>query len=351
MIEIQTNISLKTYNTFAVDVQADFFVEVNNEQDIFDLISTDVFATQPRLILGGWANILFTKNFEWLVIKVSLLGKNVIKEEDNLVYIKAGAGENRHETMMRALEQWYVWWENLVLIPGQVGSAPVGNIGAYGKEAKDIIYEVEGIDVTTKEKKVWTNSACEFTYRESIFKKALKDKVIITAVTFVFEKQTDDYVPNIQYNDIQNIIWTKWIDPNDITAQEVANIIISIRENKLPDWTKVGTAGSFFKNPIVEKQQYEKLLRKYPNLKWNEIHNSEFWILHSAFKLSAGQLIELAGFKWKFEWPVGTYNNHALIIVNNGGASGPEIRAFAQAIQKKVLELFGVTLEPEVIIL
>lgn len=345
---IQKNISLKSYNTFGVDIHADFFVEVKNKQDILDLISTDVFATQPHIILWWWANILFTKDYAWLAVKVSLLGKEVVKSEGNMVYVKAGAGENRHEVMMRSLEQWYVWGENLVLIPGNVWSSPVGNIGAYGKEAKDIIAEVEWIDIVTQEKKVRTNSQCEFAYRDSIFKNALKNKVIITAVTFVFEKQSQDYVPNIQYNDIQNLIGERNIDPTEITALQVANLIIEIREKKLPDRTKIGTAGSFFKNPVVSKDQYEKLLMKYEGLKWNEVHDPEHSI---AFKLSAGQLIELAGFKWKSEWPVATYDKHALIIVNNGGASGPEIRAFAQSIQTKVQELFGVMLEPEVIIM
>ncbi len=351
MIYIQKNVSLKSYNTFAVDVQTDFFVEVKYEQEIFDLISTDVFASQPHLILGGGANILFTKDYHGLIIKNSLMGKTIIKEENNLVYVNIWAGENWHETMMWSLEQWFVWGENLVLIPGNVWSAPVGNIGAYGKEAKDIIYEVEGIDLTTGQKKTRSNSACAFGYRDSIFKNTLKNKVIITAVTFVFEKQSANYVPNIQYNDIQNLIWERNIDPTEITALQVANLIIEIREKKLPDRTKIGTAGSFFKNPVVTKDQYEQLLLKYPQLKWNEVHGSEFWILNSAFKLSAGQLIELAGFKGKTIGNVGTYQHHALIIVNNGGASGLEIRAFAQSIQKKVKEMFDVQLEPEVIIM
>ncbi|MCX6824459.1 MAG: UDP-N-acetylmuramate dehydrogenase [candidate division SR1 bacterium] len=343
MIEIQKNISLKPYNTFAVDVQADFFAEVKNEQDILDLISTDIFATQPHLILGGGANILFTKDYAGLVVKVSLMGKKMVKEEDNKVYVQIGAGENRHEIMIWSLEQGYVGGENLVSIPGQVGSAPVGNIGAYGKEVKDIIYAVEGIDIATKEKKVRTNNECIFGYRESIFKNALKNKIIITAVTFIFAKQSSDYAPNIQYNDIQENVASLGIDTSKITAQEVANIIITIREGKLPDRKKIGTAGSFFKNPVVEKDQFEKLLVKYPQLKGNEVANG--------IKLSAGQLIEFSGFKGKSEGPVATYDKHALIIVNNGGASGPEIRTFAQSIQKKVLELFDISLEPEVIIM
>ncbi len=344
MIEIQKNISLKPYTTFAVDAKADFFVELHNEQDIFDLIWTDIFATQPRLILWWGANILFTKNYQGVVMKISLLGKTIMSEDNNTVSIKVGAGENRHEVMMRSLAQWYVGGENLILIPGEVWAAPVGNIGAYGKEAKDIITAVEGIDLVTQEKKTWKNNECKFGYRESIFKHELKDRIIITAVTFVFQKAAANYLPEIQYNDIQNMIGKKWMDPTTITAQEVANIIIEIREDKLPDWKKTGTAGSFFKNPVITKQQYELLLQIYPLLKWNETPTS-------GFKLSAGQLIELAGFKGKTEWSVSTYHKHALVIINTGGATGSEIRAFAQSIQKKVLEMFEVSLEPEVIIL
>ncbi len=355
-MQIKKNFWLKAYNTFTVDVQADFFVEIKDEQEIFDLISMDVFSTQARLILGGGANILFTKNYKWLVVKISLLGKKVIKEKWNKIYIKVGAGENWHDFVMWTLEQWYVGAENMVFIPGQVWSAPVGNIGAYGTETKDILYEVEGIDIETQEKKVRTNTECNFAYRESIFKKELKNKVIITAVIFILEKESNTYIPNSQYTDIQNFIAEHTIEAREITAQKVADIIVKIREGKLPDWKKIGTAGSFFKNPVITTDLFVKLLVNYPELKWNIIQgknvHSTFNIQHSTLiKLSAGQLIDLAGYKWKFKWPVGTYNNHALIIVNTGGASGEEIRAFAQSIQKKVLELFEVELEPEVIIL
>lgn len=357
---IQEHVSLKNYNTFAVDLQADFFVEVNNEQDIFDLIWTDVFATNSHLILGAGANILFTKNYNGLVIKISLLGKEIVKEEGNKVYVKVWAGENRHEVMMRALSQWYVGGENMVLIPGQIWSAPVGNIGAYGKETKDIVYEVEWIDIVSKEKKIRTNDACKFAYRDSIFKHEMKDKVIITAVTFVFEKQTSSYLPTIQYQDIQERITNEWKDPLSISAQEVANIIITIRESKLPDRNKTGTAWSFFKNPIITQEQFEKLLVNYPKLKWNIVQDKLTLNpppstlnpqLSTLYKLSAWQLIELAGYKGKQQWNVATYEKHALVIINTGGARGEEIRAFAQAIQQKVLEMFGVMLEPEVIII
>lgn len=353
-MEIQEQVSLKPYNTFAVDVQADFFVEVYTEQDIFDLISTDVFATHPHLILWSGANILFTKNYAGLVIKIDLLDKKIVKEDNDTVWVKVGAGEDRHEFMMRTLDQGYVWGENLVLIPGQVGSAPVGNIGAYGKETKDIVYEVEGIDLVTKEKKTRSHSACQFGYRDSIFKQALKNKVIITAVTFVLKKESPEYIPNIQYSDIQERIGEQGLDPLTISAQEVADIIITIRESKLPDRRKIGTAWSFFKNPVIEKDQFEELLLKHSQLKWNAVLPTH-WKLEirnwELIKLSAGQLIELAGYKGKQVGAVATYVKHALIIVNMGGASGGEIRAFAQSIQEKVKEMFGVLLEPEVIIM
>lgn len=322
---------------------AEYFVEIKYEQEIFDLISTEIFAHHPHFILWWGANILFTKNYRGVLIKISLLGKEIIKEENTSIYVKVGAGENRHETMMRALTQWYVWGENMVLIPGQVWSAPVGNIGAYGSEAKDIIAEVEWIDIETQEKKVRSHDECVFGYRDSIFKHALQDKIIITSVTFVFKKNSSDYIPNIQYKDIQDMLAAIGKDPQHISAQDVADIIITIRKNKLPDRTQIGTAGSFFKNPVIEKKQFDELVITYPELKWNPTTEG--------IKLSAGQLIELAGYKGKSAWAVATYAKHALVIINTGGASGEEIMNFAQAIQKKVLELFGVMLEPEVILM
>lgn len=345
-MEILHNISLKPYTTFALDVHADFFVDITQEQDIYDLISSDIFATQPHIILGWWANILFTQDYHGLIIKVSLLGKQIVKEDDSCVYLKVGAGENRHETIMRSLQHGYVGWENLVLIPGQVGAAPVGNIWAYGKEAKDIVYEVEGIDLSTQQKHTRTNQECWFGYRTSIFKQSLPH-ILITAVTFVFPKQTFDYRPTLQYNDIQERIWTLGLDPTTISAKEVAQLIIEIRQNKLPDYTKLGTAWSFFKNPIISQQEFESLILTYPLLKGTLVEATHSRPL---IKLSAGQLIELAGFKGQRVGDAGTYEKHALILINYGTASGPEIWAFAQSIQKKVLDMFGVHLEPEVIV-
>ena len=356
MTQIQENVSLQEYNTFHVDVKARFFVDIKEEQDILDLISTDVFTQYPHLILGGGANILFTKDYEGIVIKVSLMGKESIGEYNDALYVKVGAGEDRHETMMRSLEKGYAGGENLVLIPGQVGSAPVGNIWAYGKEAKDIIHQVEGIDLQTGEKKVLSNEDCHFAYRDSIFKHELKGRFLITHVVFVFQKITDEYIADIHYADIQKAIADQGKDPLKITPSELADIIIAIREQKLPDRTKVWTAWSFFKNPIVTKDQYDKLLQKYPELKWNILQqdhqHSTLSIQHSTLvKLSAWQLIDLIGYKWKANGPVGTYANHALVLINEWWASGQDVINFAQEIQKKVLEQFDVILEPEVIVI
>jgi UDP-N-acetylmuramate dehydrogenase len=355
-MQIQENISLLDYNTFHVDVKARFFVDIKEEQDVLDLISNEVFTQYPHVILGDGANILFTRDYEGLVIKVSLMGKEVIWEYNDLLYVQVGAGENRHETMMRSLEKWYAGGENLVFIPGQVGAAPVGNIWAYGKEAKDIIHQVEGIDLQTWEKKMFSDEDCHFAYRDSIFKRELKDRILITHVVFVFQKITDAYIADIKYADIQKAIADQDKDPLKISPWEVADIIIAIREQKLPDRTKVGTAWSFFKNPIVTKEQYEKLLQKYPELKWNILQqdnqNSALNIQNSTLvKLSAWQLIDLIGYKWRANGPVGTYANHALVLINEWWANGQDIMNFAQKIQKKVLEQFGVMLEPEVVII
>lgn len=347
MMDIQRNVSLRPYTTFAVDVTADWFVDLKQAQDILDLCKSDIFASSPHIILWWGANILFTKDYKGLVIKVSLLGKNIVYEDDTNVHIKVGAWENRHDMIMRSLAQGYVWGENLVLIPGQVWAAPVGNIWAYGKEAKDIIYEVEGIDLRTQESSTRTNAECQFGYRTSIFKRELKH-ILITAVTFIFQKQTESYIPTIQYRDIQQRITDLGKDPDHLSALEVAHLIIDIREHKLPDRTKIGTAGSFFKNPVIEVDHFQRLIETYPALIGNTFQEPD--MDHPQIKLSAGQLIELAWFKWCKIWSVGTYNRHALILVNYGGATWPEIWAFAQSIQKKVLDMFWVHLEPEVII-
>jgi UDP-N-acetylmuramate dehydrogenase len=323
-------------------------VELRNEDELQHLISNDVRINNPHLLLGGWANILFAKDYEGLVVKINLKWRELIAEKWWIILAKVGAGEDWHETMMWLLEQWYVWWENLVAIPWTVWAAPLGNIWAYGKEAKDIIYTVEWIDLISWEKKIFTNEDCDFAYRDSIFKHELAGRFLITSVTFQLQKDHPNYQPNTDYKDVQQAIASQWLEKP--SALEVAHIIIEIRKNKLPDRHNVWTAGSFFKNPIVEKSAYENLLQKYPDLIWRPIENSELWTIHSTLtKLSAGQLIELAELKWYRQWYVGTSEKHALILINYEWWTWADIVQFAELIQKKVLVQFAVQLEPEVL--
>ena len=349
---LQENISLKQYNTFQVDAKAKFFCEVRIEEEIKELISHDVWTQYPHFILGGGANILFTKDYEWLIIKTSLLGKEILEEKNGFIYVRAWAGEDWHETMMRTLEQWLVGGENLVFIPGQVGSAPVGNIGAYGKEAKDIIFSVEWIDLISGEEKILSNEDCHFVYRDSIFKHELKDRFLITSVIFQLQKDSPNYIPDTQYKDIQQAIASQWL--HQVSGLEVAHIIIEIRKDKLPDRHEVGTAGSFFKNPVIDQEHYNTLLQEYPNLIWREIDNAiqdqASSIKHQALvKLSAGQLIDLAWLKWYRQGDAGISPQHALVVINYGNASGEDIVHLAREIQEKVFDQFAVQLEPEVI--
>jgi len=340
-MQIQKNISLKQYNTFQIDAKAKFFAEVKSKEEIQSLISNEVWTRYPHLILGGGANILFTKDYEGLVVKVSLLGKEIIEEKDGFVSVKAGAGEDWHETMMRMLEQGIVGCENLVYIPWTVGSAPVGNIGAYGKEAKDIIFSVEWIDLISGETKVLSNTECEFDYRESIFKREFKGRFLITSVIFQLQKETPGYQADIAYKDIQQAIASQWL--GNISGLEVAKMIIEIRKKKLPDRHEVWTAGSFFKNPVIDQEHYNTLVQKYPDLIWWEINNLQ------SIKLSAGQVIDLAGLKWYREGHVGVSEHHALVLINYGWWTGDAIVHLAEMIQKKVLSQFGIHLEPEVL--
>ena len=338
MLNIKKSYSLKRHNTFHVDVKADFFVEVFSENDVLELLKSDVLKTNKFLILGWGANILFTQDFAGLIIKVSIPGKEVISETRNEVIVKVGAGEDRHEFVLRCVEHNRCGAENLAYIPGQIGSAPVQNIWAYGVEAKDIISAVEGINIETWEKIVLTNHDCAFAYRDSIFKHQQRNKIIITAVQFYLQKRTPTYPYKTDYKDIQPLL-----SGQQLSLRKIMQTVVDIRKSKLPDRKNIWTAWSFFKNPVVTKDQYEKLLEKYPTLIW---HGS--W---NMIKLVAGQLIELTGYKGAIEWSVGTYDKHALIIVNNGEATGQEIRDFAKTIQQKVLERFVVTLEPEVIVM
>lgn len=339
MMIIQENISLKNYNTFWVDVKARFFVKIKSEEDILELMKSDVWRDNKRFILWWWANVLFKWDYDGLVIKNEIMWKEIIKENKNTVLVKAWAGEDWPGWIDRCVENNLWWIENLALIPWSVGASPIGNIWAYGVEVKDIINEVEGINLQTWKKEKLKNSECKFWYRDSIFKNEYKDKLIVTQVIWKLQKVDDSYQFNINYSDIKRKIDEWKINIANLNVKDIADMISTIRRSKLPDWKKVWTAWSFFKNPVVSKEEFLVLKAKYDSLMGFDFEDK--------IKLSAWQLIEISWFKWAKIGKVGTYQYHALVIVNEWGTA-QEIVNFASSIQNKVKDIFWVWLEPEV---
>lgn len=336
---VQENISLKKYNTLWIDAKAKFFVVIKNEEDIFELIESKVWKENKRFVLWWGANTLFMSDFDWLIVKNEIEWKELIKQEWDNILVKSWAWEDRPEFVNRCVEKNYGWIENLAMIPWCVWASPIGNIWAYGVEVKDLIDEVQWINSINGEKIKLKNSECKFWYRDSIFKNELKDQIIVTNVTWKLKIANENYELNINYNDIKRKIDEWNINIASLSVKDIATMISEIRNSKLPDWKIIWTAGSFFKNPVISKSDFESLKKKYDNLLWFDFEDK--------IKLSAWQLIELAGFKWMKRWKVGTYQYHALIIINEWW-SGEDVIEFASSIQSKVKEMFGVDLEPEV---
>ena len=341
MLNFQENTDLIRYTTFWVQAKTKLFVEINSESDFLDLLETWEWKNNQHLFLGTGANILFTKDFDWLVVKINILWKNIVEKNDNNVVVEVGAGEDRNNFVERTIDQWWAWIENMISIPSSVGAAAFGNIGAYGMEAKDRIVSVSGINTTTKETTTISNSDCSFWYRESVFKQQFKDNFLITRVRFNLDVYTPDYILNTNYKDVQQYIADS---RKEINIKTVSQAISEIRESKLPDRKTLWTAGSFFKNPIVSKERVALLRTNFVHLVSFDIPDDPAYV-----KLSAGQLIELAGFKWYKKGNVGVYDKHALILVNHGWATGKEIVDLAGEIQDSVQEMFWVSLSPEVI--
>lgn len=288
------------------------------------------------------SNMLLTQErFDGLVIHNQLLGKDTLHEEEDFVVVRVGAGEGWHDFVMRTVLQGRGGVENLALIPGSVWAAPMQNIGAYGVEVKDVIEFVEYVDLSDGSTHILDNSSCQFGYRDSVFKRDLKENAFISYVVFKLYKTIGKwYQLQLDYKDIQVEMEQRWLAVEQISVKDVADMITVIRRRKLPDWTQIGTAGSFFKNPVVSVEEFQKLKDKEPVLVGYEVVG---WI-----KLSAGQLIELAGLKGIEKWSVGTYKNHALVLVHHGWGKGSDIVNLAQEIQHTVHAKFGVWLDPEV---
>jgi UDP-N-acetylmuramate dehydrogenase len=332
--------SLKQHNTFGIDATATQFADVTDVAALREWCSRRADKTQP-LVIGGGSNVLITRDvIEEPVLRIAPRGIRVIEDADESVLIEAMAGEPWHEFVMWTLSQGFCGLENLSLIPGYVGAAPVQNIGAYGVEIKDSCERVIAIDVRDGSERIFSNADCKFEYRDSVFKQFdathPRDRFIITAVQFRLSRS---FTPHLSYGDIQSELAAMNVAPIRATAQDVSRAVIAIRSRKLPDPAVIGNAGSFFKNPIVPKNQADELSAKFPDIRPYQLGDQS--------KIAAGWLIDKAGWKGRSLGAAGVHANHALVLVNRGGASGAELWALAQAIRFDVREKFGIELEPE----
>ena len=334
-MEIHHDFSLKKYNTFGIEAKAKSFVSVKNVNELKTIIENN--KNEKKFILGGGSNMLLTKNIDALVIHLNLKGIKIIDENDDFAWVESQAGENWHEFVMWTIEHNFGGLENLSLIPGNVGTTPIQNIGAYGVEIKDTFVVCDALHIETLETSTFTNIGCKFGYRESVFKNELKDEFIITSVVFKLTKHAHQL--NTSYGAIETELAEKNIQ--NPTLRDVSNAVIAIRQSKLPDPKILGNSGSFFKNPIVLKTDFEKIQKKFPEMPFYKVSENEV-------KVPAGWLIEQAGFKGKRFGDAGIHKNQALVLVNYGNATGQEILAVARNIQKTIFEKYGIAIEAEV---
>ena len=334
-MQVSKNTSLKAFNTFGVDAKANEFVAFSSVAQLEHIAKEHLASGSPYLILGAGSNILFTQDYNGLVLKNEILGIDVVEENDEFVFVKAGAGVNWHQFVLHCIEHDWGGVENLSLIPGTVGAAPVQNIGAYGVELKDVLHVLHAWDIKQQQLVELNNADCVFGYRNSVFKQSHKGAMVICDVVF---KLTKKHTVKIGYGAIKDQLITHGISAP--TIRDVSNAVIAIRSSKLPDPNEIGNAGSFFKNPVVGKLFFEHLQKCYPDVVAYPSGNE--------MKLAAGWLIEQAGWKGFHEGSVGCYEKQALVLVNFDGATGAEILALAKRIQASVKGKFDVELEMEV---
>ena len=334
-MNIQENISLKPYNTFGIDAKAKYFVEITGLAQLQKVL--ELKAYPERFIISGGSNLLLTKDIDALVIYINLKGKTIVEEDESTVEIKAMAGENWHELVLWTLEKGYGGLENLSLIPGNTGTAPIQNIGAYGVELKDVFVSCAAMEIATGELVSFDLPACEFGYRDSIFKRKAKNKYIITSVNLKLTKR--NHVLNTGYGAIEAELKEKGIVYP--TMRDISNAVIAIRQSKLPDPNILGNSGSFFKNPVISKKKLDKILKRYPKAPHYDTGKD-------TYKVPAGWLIEQCGFKGKRFGDAGVHEKQALVLVNYGSATGKELLELASRIQREVSEKFGIAIEPEV---
>lgn len=334
-MQVAENFSLKQYNTFGVDVMARKFISVHSTEELRDVLQ-QAYASEI-FVLGGGSNMLLTKDIDKTVIHIGLKGIELISESRDDVVLKVGAGENWHQFVLYCIEKGYGGLENLSLIPGNVGTAPVQNIGAYGVELKDSFESCEAMRIQTLEVETFSAEQCEFDYRNSVFKNKLKNEYIITSVNFRLSKRNHQL--STSYGAIQ-----AELDKHNIekpTIKNVSDAVISIRQQKLPDPRELGNSGSFFKNPVIKETEFKKLQKQFPEMPFYALHANQI-------KIPAGWLIDQAGLKGYRQGDAGVHKNQALVLVNYGNATGQEILALSKEIQDKIYKKYGIQLEPEV---
>ncbi|MGV6844507.1 MAG: UDP-N-acetylmuramate dehydrogenase [Lutibacter sp.] len=329
-MNIQKNISLKKYNTFGINAYAKEFVSVTSTSELKEILNQN----KSIFILSGGSNLLLTQDLDSLVVHLNLKGISYNYLNENEVLVTAKAGENWHDFVLWCIEHNFGGLENLSLIPGNVGTSPIQNIGAYGVEVKDTIHSVETIAVNSNEEQRFSNKECNFGYRNSNFKNIWKGKYVVTAVTFKLTRRNHNLHTN--YGVIANYLKGK-----DITIQAISNAVIAIRQSKLPDPKKIGNSGSFFKNPIIKEGEFNLIQSQFENIPFYPLENN-------LYKIPAGWMIEQCGFKGKRIGDAGVHKNQALVLVNYGNAKGSEILALANAIKEAVMKKFQIVLEFEV---
>ena len=337
-VELQSNVSLRAFNTFGVDASAAFFASVRSVDHLREILADRRVRDLPRLVLGGGSNLLFTRDFEGLVLKIDIPGYAPAGDDGERWLVRVGAGEGWHQTVARLLADGRPGLENLALIPGCVGAAPIQNIGAYGLELAERLQSVETFTPSNGTTQTLDVAACRFGYRDSVFKQESSAGAIVLGVTLALPRQ---WTPVVGYADVENELKAREVaKPN---ARDVFDAVVAIRTRKLPDPGEVGNAGSFFKNPIVSRAQRQELIDRFPSLVCYDIGGGRY-------KLAAGWLIDACGLKGAVRGRAGVYPRQALVLVNLGGATGAEVLALAREVQDAVSARFGVALEPEPVI-
>ena len=329
---MERHFSLKNYNSFGIEVETEFFAAISNEAELIEVLKSN--GNKPFRVLGGGSNVLLTEDYKGLTLVMQNKGISILEETASHVLIEVQAGENWHELVLWALENDFGGIENLALIPGSVGAAPIQNIGAYGVELSSVFHRCKALDLASLSFNEFDKAACEFGYRSSVFKTHLKGKAIITRVQFKLSKK--NHQTHTQYGTLQASLQGK-----EMSIQNIAASVIAIRKSKLPDPAQIGNSGSFFKNPVIPVNQFKQLQENYPEI-------PHYPDTAEKIKIPAGWLIEKLGYKGKRFGDAGVHEKQALVLVNYGNAKGVELLNLAQQIQEQVVQNFGIQLEVEV---